>query len=508
MFITCWIVYGLHFATNIPREVFPALSLGDHWSFRVDEYGGMHNDIFNADDVDGLRNDEGRWGYHIGNNPGVSMLAAIPYTIAKPVIDLVDNKVKESRKASGAEEPPKYDTHWPMAQQFYAEAYRRGLDVKLALGSWVMHAFLMAPSSALGAVAIFLLLAHLMQDNRWALGLALLYAFGTPVFFRTGFLNHNLMLGHIAFIGMMTLWNFRRDETVGTNRVRAAVCGLTGGTAILFDYSGVIVAAVLFAYCALKRYFERGAYDSFVHSVSFGLGALPPILLLWFYQWASFGNPFLPGQHWMPPVEWIELGYQGFGAPQPELFVMLGFDYRFGLFVACPLFILAAVSPFLERNDRKLRIGALEFWTLIAMTVTLWVFFSGSNYTKLQFNTGIRYLAPVFPFLFIPVAMVLRRLPARLVWLIGIFSVALAWATAMYRDVERGLGVADPVVRTALGGFELPAIRTVSNMEAFQHLIPDGASSLALLLFGAVLVAYIWAPLFPWIFRRQRSEAI
>ena len=46
LFLTCWIVYSLHFSTDIVREIYPALALGDHFSFRLDEYGGMHPDLF------------------------------------------------------------------------------------------------------------------------------------------------------------------------------------------------------------------------------------------------------------------------------------------------------------------------------------------------------------------------------------------------------------------------------------------------------------------------------
>ena len=94
-----------------------------------------------------------------------------------------------------------------MAQEFYAEAWRRGYDVKFGLAALVMQAGAMAPSSALGVVVMFYLLRHIFGSGRTALWLALLYAFGTPVFFRTGFLNHNLMLGHITFMGFLAMWN-------------------------------------------------------------------------------------------------------------------------------------------------------------------------------------------------------------------------------------------------------------------------------------------------------------
>src|SRR5204863_6413819 len=93
------------------------------------------------------------------------------------------------------------------ARRFYTEAYKRGLDIKLGLAAFVMQAFCMAPSSAIGVVLVFFALLYTLKNQRLAMWLALLYAFGTPVFFRTGFLNHNLMLGHIAFAGVLCVWN-------------------------------------------------------------------------------------------------------------------------------------------------------------------------------------------------------------------------------------------------------------------------------------------------------------
>src|SRR5262245_36849401 len=59
LFATCWLVYVLHFATNTVREIYPALTLGDHLSFDLSEYLGFHPDIFEI---------PGR-GAFINNNP-------------------------------------------------------------------------------------------------------------------------------------------------------------------------------------------------------------------------------------------------------------------------------------------------------------------------------------------------------------------------------------------------------------------------------------------------------
>ncbi len=62
LFLTCWLIYALHFATNTVREVYLALAIGDHLSFRVDEYRGLHPDLF----------EKPGFGWHIGANPGAS----------------------------------------------------------------------------------------------------------------------------------------------------------------------------------------------------------------------------------------------------------------------------------------------------------------------------------------------------------------------------------------------------------------------------------------------------
>jgi hypothetical protein len=131
---------------------------------------------------------------------------------------------------------------------------------------------------------------------------------------------------------------------------------------------------------------------------------------------------------------------------------------------------------------------------ILALFVALWVFFSGSNYTRLQFNTGIRYLAPIFPFLFIPAAVILLRLPRVVIYFIAVFSVFESWCLAMFRDVERGLGMLDPILHVLLGGFQLPVLTTLSRMPSqFGEFLTHGVSPLPLFaLTGAILYA-VWS---------------
>ena len=196
LFLTCWLVYALHFATNTVREIHPALSLGDHLSFDVSQYVGLHPDIFEA---------PGR-GAFINNNPGASILGAIPYALARPVLDRIVEHERRARAASPRAAPREYATIYPMVQEFYRKARERGLDVIFGLAAGVMQAFCMAPLSASSAVVMFFILARLTSSLRAALLLALLYAFATPVFYRTAQLNQNLLVGHCAFFALVLLW--------------------------------------------------------------------------------------------------------------------------------------------------------------------------------------------------------------------------------------------------------------------------------------------------------------
>jgi len=485
LFVTAWMVYVLHFATDVVREHYPALALGDHLSFDLDGYCGLHPDLFET---------PGR-GCHIGNNPGVSMLAAIPYALARPLIDPLVSRVVARRHASGQTEPPAYNTEWPNARRFYAEAWRRGLDIKFGLAAFVMQAFCMAPMSAAAVVLMFFVLRAVLASDKRAMWLALLYAFGTPVFFRTGYLNQNLMLGHIAFAGLAVVWNPWQGDRL-TQRARWILAGLAGGTALLFDYTGVVLITGLGLYVFEKRRRQAGWAEAFRAGLWYTLGTLGPVFLLWFYQWRAFGNPFLPGQHWMPPVQWIDRGYRGYEfPPKLELLRMLLVDLRFGLFVAAPVMLLALLAPVVDRGTRRY-VPSLELWTMLLLTLFTWLFFGGSNYVRLQFNTGIRYMTAILPFLFVPAALVLVRMRPMTAYAWALLALAVSWPLAMYREVERPLGILDPVVRTFSAGFALPALNTLSLTTGYGDFFAHGVSPLPLFaLLGAVLYA-VWSPRF------------
>src|SRR5437870_3520844 len=109
LFLTCWIIYTLHFSTNIVREIYLALAIAEHFSFRVDEYANMHDDIFEKE----------AYGWHVMGNPGVSIMAALPYTVARPVIEFVVQRVQRARVKIGQLTVPEYNATRDVDRSFY-----------------------------------------------------------------------------------------------------------------------------------------------------------------------------------------------------------------------------------------------------------------------------------------------------------------------------------------------------------------------------------------------------
>jgi hypothetical protein len=483
IFFTCWILYALHFATNTVREIFPALTLGDHMSFDVSEYAGLHPDIFSI---------SGR-GSFINNNPGASILGAIPYLLARPIIDRLVAWVQAYRQATGIEAPD-YDSIYPMAREFYKQAYNRGLDIKFGLAAVVMQVFLMAPLTALSVVVMYYSLFKMIANERASIWLSLLYGFATPVFYRVAQLNHNLLQALFAFFAFILLWQPGKTGVAPRNW-QVLLAGLLAGWTVLLDYSGVIILIALGIYAFMKQ--REVSSRTKLGTVWFISGSLVGLLILFSYQWFAFGNPILPAQHYMPVTTYSGLGYQGIDLPRLDLIWENLFGVRFGLFLAAPIFLTIFLIPLWAPAKRRI-IGSLETWFIISFFVAFLLFTSANQFSRMQFNSGIRHMLPVVPFLFFLTATVLLNLPRWLSILIGILTTYWSWCLAMFRDVEQGSGIFEAIIQVSSAGLRLPWLTTLNGLGiAADWITPAGILFIAGLVIGII-----------WIIPAKRTQAL
>jgi hypothetical protein len=387
-----------------------------------------------------------------------------------------------ARPKPGAE----YDDARPNRNRFMNEARARGLDVKLGLAAAVMQAGLMAPLGALSAVLMFLFLRARLGDERRALWLSLLFAFGTPVFFRAAFINQNAIIAHAVLVGFLAVTGFERlDERVARPAWRYLVCGLMLGFGILCDYSAAPLAVAFGVWLLALGWSESRVQGALRAGLWYVAGAAVPIAILFGYQWAAFGSPLYPAQRYMPDTRLSVRGWNGFALPTVELLWRNLFDPRYGLLAFCPMLAAALFAPFVRRDSGP---TGSELALILGSSLALYLFSSANQFALLQFNTGVRYLVPLVPLLFIALVPVLLRLSPVWRFVLIVPTVAISWSVSMARE-----SVPVSLSHIFLGGFELPWLTVLRKTAgAYAPFLEQGATPIPLFCLLGVTLWLVW----------------
>ena len=446
LFLVTWIASGLFFAFNIVREHYPAFALVEHGDLRCDEWAGLSPDLF-CNHIGMIPNSpigDGHW--YANNQVGASIVAAPVLFLFRPLLDYLETVGKRQaaadreRASKGGEEgaPPKYDSAYPMRQKFMAEVRSRGLHLRFAAAAALCSLLVMAPLAGVLALLVHAALLRMGIGVRAATRLALTFPFVTPLLFRSAILNHNQMETVAAFASFVLIWPRAGEAPSSFGRRLGA--GLLAGATLLFDFSGVVVLGALALYAFVvesrREAGETSRASGLRRMAPFTLGAALAVALLCFTQWWQFGDPFLPAQRWMPDAHFSVRGWHGFDWPDFGLLFDLLFSPNFGLFAFAPLLALAflprraaltgtagaaGASGTFGASERRLCFGLVFFFLL---------FSAANQFSRLQWNTGFRGLAPLVPFLFLLAAPRLAAWPLRTLALAGIHSVVLAMARA------------------------------------------------------------------------------
>jgi hypothetical protein len=472
LFATVWLVYSLFATTNVVRETYLAMSLGSNLSARVDAYAGLHDDLFEI---------PGR-GWYINSNPGTSMIAAIPYgLLIRPAIALA------TRIAPGIAEPrppAAYDDPRATRTVFMNLARARGLDIVLGLAAIGTAVTLMAPLGAAATVLLFLYLRARLPDERRALWYAVAFAFVTPQFFRAAFINQNAVVAHLV-LGSYVLMTGLQPRPVDRGPGAGALAGIGAllGLAVVCDYSAIPYLLTFGLWILADARRRDGAAASIRAGSIYTAGALPAIALLLAYQWLAFGNPVWPAQRYMPPTEYSVRGWFGFTLPTPDLLWANLFDLRYGLFAFCPLLLLALATPLVRRAAATPTRDAFA-WIWIS-TLALLVFSSANQFANLQWNTGVRYMVPAAPLLYLAAVPVLEAIPRLARWsVVGLSGVIMAAVTMTREDVPTALRL------VFSQGPDLPVLIVLRKMASgYERLQLPGAT---FWIIAAVVATVLW----------------
>lgn len=460
LFVSVWSIYAMFWTPFLIRELFPALALVERGSMNVERYAGWSEDIFSGP----------QGGAYINNNPGASLTAAIPLVVVKPLLDRLDRAGTSGR------------TDWVFPDHMFEAAAKEQRGYSMLLAAFVTVAGVNAISCAFVTACLGLYLSRFGARPPWVAAICLLYAFGTPVFFRAGYLNHNLLAGNAGFLALLLVWNPAGDEISAR---RAWGAGLLCGYAILCDFSGLVIAATAGSYL-IWRIWDSGKGGIGPMAARFAAAAGLGVAGVLLYQWSAFGNPFLPAQHYMIPTGPTSQGYRGFSWPSPTLAWANFFHPEFGLFAYCPLLALGLAAPF--ARVKTLRVPGRETFLLLAYFAVLSLFCAANQYSWLQWSTGFRYLVPIVPCLFLLAIQTLRALPSWIRYPMVAFSLTGAFGSVLTRHHHAGLAL--------VGLLDWPPRVVWMERMAAMGLIPLWPWQGGVLIIAAAgLLAGIWAPI-------------
>jgi hypothetical protein len=318
-----------------------------------------------------------------------------------------------------------------MQVRFFRLVKERGLDLRFGAATVVTSVFFMAPLTALFLVLIYRVLLSRGVTRDDATWLTFLLGFGTPLFYRASVLSHNTFVMFGMFISYLLL--ARHDGRPVPLRDRL-LAGFFGGITLATDYIGVMILPLLYGYLLLARSRTASWSTSLRESFAYVAGTIPPVLFLLFSQWAMYGNPFLPGQHWMPDQNvYTDLGMRGITLPAWDLVLRNLFDPAYGLFAWAPVLLLSFLPGRFREGERRVT-PRREFYFIVLCFVVLLLFNSANQYARLQFAGGLRYMLPMVPFLVLPLADRWLRLGRSLRVVITLIAVANAWVLTVFRE--------------------------------------------------------------------------
>ncbi len=333
-----------------------------------------------------------------------------------------------------------------------------GEDRRLLVGGYLANLLANALPSALLGVLLFHCLGWLgAGDAPGRAWLAWAYGLGTLAFpYSTAFYAHQPAAA-LSF-GAFAAWLAARARRDG--RALALLAGAAAGAGVLFELSSALVVVAL-GLALLSE--ERGRRLL----PWYALGGLPAAAALALYLQAAFGSPLTtPFLHANPQVE-VRVEGALFGLPPPaRIAELLVLPFR-GLFFTSPILALAPLGyGALRRTDPR------AAWVCLAVPLGFLVLVASFHAWHGGFAPGPRYLIPCLPFLFVPAALVARRIPRIAAALAGLSVAAMLAITSV--AVEIPTSASNPLFQFVLP--QLAQGRVAVNPQGLDQLRPDPRS--------------------------------
>ena len=316
-----------------------------------------------------------------------------------------------------------------------------------------------AVPGALAVWLVFVLLLSWGAREVWALACASGYGLATMAWpYSTMLFGHQL----VAALLLCAFALLSRDEP--NSRRPVLLAGLLLGLACLVEYQALLGALAIGALAL--RWGWRGA-------LTLTVGALPPMLLLAFYQWQAFGAPWTLAYEYSTMPFRHQGFFMGLGIPDVSVLreITVG-PYR-GMFYSAPWLLLAVPGCLVWLRSAR-RLAALS-----AAAVVVLYFWMNASLVDWQggWTYGPRFLVPTLPFLALLVGgLGVWRGPTRaLGWLLAALLVLSYGATLVATAVnpQTPLGIRQPFAEYLLPQWQAGNIGLVYQGITMKWPTPD-----------------------------------
>jgi hypothetical protein len=263
---------------------------------------------------------------------------------------------------------------------------------------------------ALLGLVFFMFAVRLGYSPARSLLLTAILAFATTVWPDEQSVSEHIEVTFFMFLATYLIFRLREQ---GAREWYAALAGVVAGGAVLTRYQDAILALVAIALLIVLPGRTAGTWQRrIVRLFCLGVGVLPSILVVGWYDWYRFGSPLASGHQerifGYPPL----LGAAG-------LLVSPGKGL---LWYAPTVWLLLIAAPRFARRFPALSIAVAALCVLfigLYANVTYW--FGDPAW-------GPRYLFILIPFLTLPLGELFNRMPrARLVWAVTAVVVLLGF---------------------------------------------------------------------------------
>jgi hypothetical protein len=292
-------------------------------------------------------------------------------------------------------------------------------SIPVIVFSQLLTFFVISLFSAILAPMIYSFTKRITDDSWYALLITVGICLGTPYYvYSTTYYGH--ALAGLFLFSAFYIWFEARIER-GINMPSIIASGFFLGFAILTEYPTALIVLIIGLYITfvLRRLGRLLDWRIYILLIA---GASIPLILLMYYNYSVFKNPFNIGYSNLADPEFSAIqntGFMGIGLPNLKILFYMTFHTTMGIFWQSPILLLGFVGWFTAR--KYLDFGPEALFSFIAILV-YFVALSGYQvwWGGLAFTP--RHLIPALPFFSIPLAFLSRQIQKAAIVLV-LFSI-------------------------------------------------------------------------------------